>query len=168
MAIYRDKKFWNKIKREYLEGGKTKAQICRENGLSINTMNSRLRNEGWAEAKKNYQKKHQEVEQVETESIQEAKNRFDETNKKICEDIGHTLLNKIAMSCDTIDVEDRAGIRQLTASLKDLKELKLWSDKLDIIEQEARIKKLQKEAEDKDDKNVSITVSFTDDIDKLV
>lgn len=167
MAVYRDQRFWNKVKQEYLEGEKSKAQICRENMISVNTINSRMRKEGWREEREKYQADHKHIEEAQTESYEEAKNRFDMTNKKICEDIGHTLLNKIAMSCDTVAVDDRAGIRQLTASLKDLKELKLWSDTLDRIEQEARIKKLQKEASD-EQQSVAITVSFTDDIDKIV
>lgn len=163
--IYRDKRFWNKVKQEFLDGD-TPKEICEKHDLSMNTLQSRIKNHGWRAERTEAQYK--ERREAKKESLAEAKARFDKENKALCDDIGHTLLQKIAMSCETVDVDDRAGIRQLTASLKDIKELRLWVDALDKIEQEARIKKLQKEAEDKDDKNVSITVSFTDDIDKLV
>lgn len=163
--LYRDKRFWNKVKQEYLQGD-TPKEICERHDLSMNTLNSRIKNHGWREERREAQYK--EKREAKIESVQEAKDRFDKENKALCDDIGHTLLKKIAMSCETVDVDDRAGIRQLASSLKDLKELRLWVDLLDKTEQEARIKKLQKDAEEKDDKNVSITVSFTDDIDKLV
>ena len=43
---------------------------------------------------------------------------------------------------------DRAGIRQLTAALKDLKEIQMLKSELDRQEQEARIAKLQREAQE--------------------
>ena len=44
-------------------------------------------------------------------------------------------------------VVDRAGLRQLTAALKDLKEIQMLKSELDRQEQEARIAKLQADAQ---------------------
>ena len=162
--IYRNKRFWNKVKHEYMEDECTKKEICERHDLSLNTLNSRIKNEHWAKDKEEYKKKNPPKEQV----FAEAKDRYDQSNDIICKDIGHTLLSKIAMSIDKLDCEDRAGIRQLTASLKDLKELRLWADTLNEIEQKARIEKLKAEAKDKEPTNIDINVSFTDEVEKLV
>ena len=160
--IYRDKKFWNKVKHEYLEGDGTKPEIAKRHNLSLNTLNSRIKNEHWAKDKEEYRKKHKPKEEV----FADAKERYDKDNDAICRDIGKTLLSKIAMSIDRLDVEDRAGIRQITASLKDLKELRLWADTLNEIEQKARIEKLQAEAKDKEPTSIDINVSFCNDWDE--
>ena len=164
--VYRSQRFWNKVKEEYMEGKDPKAVIAARHGITVNSMNNRLRTEHWAQEKeeRNKQKEHEKI--AEAESVAEIKPRYDATNQMLCEDIGNTLLRKIAMSCDAIDISDRAGIRQLTASLKDLKELRLWADTLNEIEQKARIKKLQKEA-DEETKTFNLNVSFAEDVEEI-
>ena len=57
---------------------------------------------------------------------------------------------------------DRAGLRQLTAALKDIKEVQMLKSELDRKEQEARIANLQKQAEkDNDQGNNAPTLVIT-------
>ena len=51
---------------------------------------------------------------------------------------------------ETKTIIDRAGLRQLTAALKDIKEVQMLKTELDRKEQEARIANLQKQAEKED------------------
>lgn len=60
---------------------------------------------------------------------------------------------------------DRAGLRQLSAVLKDLREIGIFRSELDKREQEARIKKLQKESEE-ENKDTTINVVFEGDMDE--
>ena len=53
---------------------------------------------------------------------------------------------------------DRAGLRQLTAALKDIKEVQMLKSELDRKEQEARIANLQKQAEKEDDQTNAPTL----------
>ena len=97
------------------------------------------------------------------------------------EGITDKLLNKLEKAVDELDLEiikrktkvedgltetttetmeaveggivDRAGLRQLTAALKDLKEIQMLRSELDRQEQEARIAKMQREADGEDDDN---------------
>lgn len=57
-------------------------------------------------------------------------------------------------------IVDRQGLKQIAAALKDLKEVKMLRSELDKQEQEARIAKLQKEAEKETDKVDAIEVVF--------
>ena len=60
-------------------------------------------------------------------------------------------------------IVDRSGLRQITAALKDLKEIQMLKTELDRMEQEARIEKLRKEAA-KEDRSSTITVTMEGDI----
>lgn len=54
-------------------------------------------------------------------------------------------------------IVDRSGLKAIASSLRDIKEIQMLKTELDKQEQEARIKKLQKEAqEEKQDKDITI------------
>ena len=59
---------------------------------------------------------------------------------------------------------DRQGLKQIAAALKDIKEVQMLKSELDRQEQEARIRKLQKEAEEEDQSNKEIKVTIDGDI----
>jgi len=56
---------------------------------------------------------------------------------------------------------DRAGLRQITAALKDIKEVQMLKSELDRKEQEARIANLQKQVEKDDDSANAPTLVIT-------
>lgn len=56
-------------------------------------------------------------------------------------------------------VVDTQSLKQLTSALKDLKEIKGYKSAADMREQEARIKKLQREAE-QEDTNTEVVITF--------
>lgn len=60
-------------------------------------------------------------------------------------------------------IVDRAGLKAVTDALKNLKEVQMLRSELDIKEQEARINKLQKEAEADSTHIDSVEVVMTDD-----
>ena len=64
-----------------------------------------------------------------------------------------------------IEVLDSQSIKHFTSALKDIRDIKVIKSPMDLKEQEARIAKLQKEAEADADKNssVSITIEGGDD-----
>lgn len=58
-------------------------------------------------------------------------------------------------------IVDRSGLKAIASSLRDIKEIQMLKTELDKKEQEARIAKLQKEAEKTDDSDVTeIEVTF--------
>ena len=57
-------------------------------------------------------------------------------------------------------IVDRSGLKAVASSLRDIKEIQMLKTELDKQEQEARIKKLQKEAEKEDDTVDEIAITF--------
>ena len=80
-------------------------------------------------------------------------------------DVADMLLDKISNTLAIMDVVDSQSIKHFTSALKDIKDIKGIKSDIDLKEQEARIAKLQKEAEADADKNssVSITIEGGDD-----
>ena len=57
---------------------------------------------------------------------------------------------------------DRQGLKQIASALKDIKEVKMLKSELDRQEQEARIAKLQREADgDDDDNEIKVVITGT-------
>ena len=57
---------------------------------------------------------------------------------------------------------DRQGLKQIASALKDIKEVQMLKSELDRQEQEARIAKLQKEAEAEEKKDNTIIIQFSE------
>lgn len=55
---------------------------------------------------------------------------------------------------------DRKGVQELSAAIKNLKEIQMLKSELDIKEQEARIRNLEKQAENDDNKPNQITITI--------
>lgn len=89
------------------------------------------------------------------------------TTHKIKTETGNTeqtMEFKVAREGGTVD---RAGLRQLTAALRELKEIKGELSDLDRQEQQARIANLQKQAAKNDDNNSgTITIRLAGGLDK--
>lgn len=58
---------------------------------------------------------------------------------------------------------DRSGLKAITSALRDIKEIQMLKTELDRQEQEARIAKLQKEAQEEDNGTTEIKVTFGSD-----
>ena len=74
------------------------------------------------------------------------------------------LLDKISESVDMIIAVDTESIKRLTGALKDLKEIGVFRSDMDRLEQQARIKKLQKESEEEQkDTNITVVIENGDE-----
>jgi hypothetical protein len=60
-------------------------------------------------------------------------------------------------------IVDRSGLKAIASSLRDIKEIQMLKSELDNKEQEARIAKLQKEAQEEDNSTTEIKVTFGSD-----
>ena len=80
-------------------------------------------------------------------------------------DVADKLLDKIYEMLDA-DVYNTQSIKNLTSALKDLKEIKGFKSAADMREQEARIAKLQKEAETDDKESNEIKVIIEGSLEK--
>ena len=131
---------WDIIKAEYIAGGTSYRKLAEKYGVSFNTLSGVAIREEWAKLKKQAQNK-STTKMVNTIAKDMAKNAV-----KI-NDVADKLLDKIVMLLEECEGIDSQSIKQLTSSLKDIKDIKGVKSDIDLKEQEARIDKLRRDAE---------------------
>jgi hypothetical protein len=143
-----DSKLLNKIKSEFISGEKTLQEAADEYKVPYSTLTKKSHEGKWKELRKECGKK-TERKIIETVSANGAKKAVDII------DVADKLLEKASELMEMPLTTQ--SFKQLTSALKDLKEIKGYKSDADIREQEARIAKLQKEAqEEKEDKDITV------------
>lgn len=140
---------WNKLKAEYIAGGTSYRKLCQKYDVSLNTLQQVAKREKWCELKKQAQDKSN------AKMVNAISNDIAKKSTKI-NDVADKLLDKISDMLDTFEFDTQA-IKHLTSSLKDIKDIKGLKSDIDLREQEARINKLRKEAEE-EQKDATVTV----------
>lgn len=143
---------WNKIKAEYIAGGTSYRKLAEKHGVSFNTLKDIAVREGWNDLKQ------QAHNRATTKMVDVVSDKQAHKADKII-DVADKLLDNILEMLDG-GVTNAQGIKSLTSALKDLKEIKGFKSEADMREQEARIKKLQKEAQEDDNTLTEIKVTF--------
>ena len=144
---------WKRIKAEYIAGGTSYRQLAEKYKVKLSALRSVAEREKWVELKAQAQHK------TDTKIVDAVSDQNAETATNINK-VADKLLNKISTLIDT--VHDTQGIKHISSALKDIKEIKGVKSSADMREQEARIAKLQKEAEKTDDSGITeIEVTFS-------
>lgn len=74
-------------------------------------------------------------------------------------DVAEKLLDKISDTIDAMDVIDSQSLKHFTSALKDLKDIKGFKSDIDLREQEARIRNLEKQAqEEEESKDIVVNI----------
>ena len=144
---------WQKIKAEYAAGGISLRKLSEKYGVSFSTIQKKSMEEKWGELRKKSRRKTEEK-IIDTVSSKEAEKATDII------DVADKLLGKIY---EMLAPYNTQNIKNLTSALKDLKEIKGFKSEADMREQEARIAKLQKEAQEEDNSLTEIKVTFGSD-----
>lgn len=142
---------WQGIKTEYIAGGTSYRKLCEKYGVSLTTLHRIAKKENWKQLREQVENK------TETKIVENLSNRQAKTSEKIIA-VADKLLNKISEIIDF--VEDTQGIKHLTSAIKDIKDIKGFKSEADLREQEARIKKLEKDIEDSNDEVGEIRITF--------
>ena len=185
-------KEWEQIKTEYVTSDISYRKLAEKYGMAYGRLQTRGFNEGWQEAREEYKKNlfKKSVDLIcdeQAERIARAIRIGDKMLEKVEESLAEIdmILCKTTVSeksvykgednmiCDrTVSTEDytqkkvaidRAGLKQLSAVLKDLREIGIFRSELDKKEQEARINKLRKDAEE-EQKDTTINIVFEGDM----
>ena len=185
---------WEKIKTEYITTEISYRNLASKYGIPYGRLQMRGKEDDWksqrAEYKENLLKKSIDLiceEQAQRiakailigdkmlEKVEESLNEIDivlcrtaTTTKRVeLDEGGHA----VEVSTSTEDFEkkqvaiDRAGLKQLSSILRDLREIGIFRSELDKREQEARIDKLRKDVEE-EQKDTTITVIIDDEVKK--
>ena len=170
---------WEKIKTEYITTSKSYKALSEQYGVPYGTLKIHARCDRWVEARQDHVKKTMEL------SLSEIARRQAAELTKV-NDLADEMLLKLQKAIEELEMTviqhkekgesqdlkwektyeeavpgtmvDRQGLRQLAASLKDLKQIKDLKTDLERMEQEARIEKLRKEG--KEDMAQEITVTM--------
>jgi hypothetical protein len=137
---------WKKIKAEYIAGGTSYRKLAEKYEVKLSALRSVAEREKWVELKAQAQHK------ANTKIVDAVSDIEADRAAKII-DVADKLLDKISEVIDK--VHDTKGIKNISSALKDIKEIKGIKSSADMREQEARIAKLQKEAEKVDDSDVT-------------
>lgn len=143
---------WRKIKAEYIRGVSYR-RLADKYGVSFSSIQKRGAKEKWTDLRKISSRRSDEK-IVESVASQEAR-RVDGIQT-----VADMLLEKIKEGvADGSLIIDSQSIRQITASIKDLREIKGYKSDLDMQEQLARIEKLRKDAQtEEESKDIRVVI----------
>lgn len=149
---------WQAIKTDYItDESSSYRKLAKKYGISHNIIGARAVKEGWVEQKKQFQDK----------TLTKTLNAISAQQSKRAtrlQTVADKLLSKIEQAVDDFDMialfTDKQALKQITGALKDIKDIQMIKSESDIREQEARIAKLQKDAEADDDNLTEIRVTF--------
>ena len=143
---------WNVIKAEYIAGGTSYRTLAKKYKVSATTLTRTAIKEKWVELRQQAESK------AEAELVKKVSSSKSKTNIKINE-VADKLIAKMNATIESLDVIDGQTIKHFTSALKDLKDITGFKSDIDIKEQEARIAKLQKEAEsEKNDNQIEVVI----------
>lgn len=132
---------WQEIKAEYIAGGTSYRKLAEKYGVSFTTLTRTAQREDWVGLRQ----------QAEDKATTKIVNVVSEKNAKI-DDKYFRLVDKLFTKAeeviDNTPIWQVNSIKEMATALKYLKECKGVKSEADIREQEARIKNLEKQAQD--------------------
>ena len=145
---------WNKLKAEYIAGGTSYRKLAEKYDVSFNTLKDIAVQEKWYELKN---KAHNDAT---TKMVNSISNDIAKKSVKI-DDVADKLLEKITNMIEEHGeiLLNSQSLKHITSALKDIKDIKGLKSDIDLREQEARINKLRKEAEE-EQKDAEIKISI--------
>lgn len=142
---------WKKIKAEYIAGNISYRKLAEKYSVSFSTLRGFAEREKWTELRAQAQHK-SNINLVNSIGKQNG------SYKVSVYDVADALLEKIKEMMNQEGLTTQ-NIKHLTSAIKDIRDVKGIKSDMDLKEQEARIKKLEKEIEG-DNADKSITISF--------
>lgn len=184
---------WEKIRIEYISTDASYRQLEKKYGVSYSKIQGRARRGDWLAEKAKFKsdranksldlicgeqaqgiarailigdKMLDKIEQAlgEIDRIIVKRTKTVKTIEKINGDAAEVSRSEESYEVQDGGIVDRDGLKQLTAAMKNLKEIGIFRAELDRREQEARIRKLENDAaEEQADKEITITIKGCDE-----
>lgn len=143
---------WNAIKTEYITDESTSyRKLAEKYGVPLGTIFKRAKRENWIGLRQQSQDKMvaKTVAKIENAQIDRLTRIHSITDK---------ALDKLEYALENVDALDTYAFRQIVATIKDIKEIQMLKSATDLREQEARIAKLEREAQEEANENTEIRV----------
>ena len=149
---------WKRIKAEYVAGGTSYRKLAAQFDVSLTTLQRIAKKENWIGLRQ------QAEDKADTKIVDSVSRKNAEIDDKYYR-IVDKLFAKAEEVIDTTPIWQPTTIKEMATAIKYLKECKGLKSDADMREQEARIAKLQKEAEAGNEEAEDITVTLKGDID---
>ena len=149
---------WTQLRLEYISTDTSMRKLEKKYGVPLSQIRTRLQNENWQELRQSVTDKttHKSIDLISDMNAEKCTRAFR---------VADTVMDKLEQVVENIDPDDPEALRMLkeaSYTLKHVKEIGYFRSGLDQAEQEARIKKLQKDAEE-EEMDTTITVKFMED-----
>ena len=147
---------WKKIKAEYITTDTSYRKLANKYGVDQATIARRAKKHDWVSKRQHHADKPQ------------AKILTADTQKKVDRvgrlmTVADKLLQKVEQAVDHEELMSANAIKNLSEALRNIKEAQMIKSDKDLLEQDARIAKLQKEAQ-KADTTEPVRVIIEDDL----
>jgi len=152
---------WNEIKTDFLATGMSYPELARKWGVSLSTVKKRAMREKWTEQhiKVMELEPKEEPEPITEPEVFYAADMRAERARKLLRTTDE-MVDRIIDALFLIKPEDTYSLSVLVRALKDLREMQgLNKTQLDIEEQQARIQKLRREAQQEEERSeISVNI----------
>lgn len=149
---------WNKIKAEYIAGGTSYRKLAKKYDVPFSNLKNVAIKEQWTQLR----------EQAKNKTDTDLVKNIGKQNAKIDEkyySLVDKLMKKAEETIENTPVWSVNALKEMSTALKNLKECKGVKSDIDLREQEARIRNLEKQAE-AEEKDNEIKVTIECDIEK--
>ena len=145
---------WQKIKTEYITTDTSYRKLAQKYDIDSAVIGRRAKNEEWVKLRQQY------IDKTQTKTIDAISNKQVDRAAKLIS-VADKLLDKVQnlVEMGSEFLVAPQNLKHISGVLKDIKEIQMIRSDADLREQEARIKKLQKEAEQEDTKT-EVVITF--------
>ena len=153
---------WLKIKTEYITTDTSYRKLSQKYGVAVKNICLKSKSEDWIQQRQQY------VNSTLTKTVNKEQNKAVDRYTRLTT-VADKLLDKIESAVDSLDEDsvlkllNSSTLKGLSGALKDIKEIQSLKGDRDLREQDARIRKLEKEAEE-EEKNNEIRVVISSDM----
>ena len=148
---------WKKIKTEYITTDVSLRKLAAKHNVGESTLFARASKEKWVEQREQHQSKTvaKTLDAISKKQVDRAANLVS---------VADILLAKVKglVESDAEVMSDTQSLKHISGVLKDIKEIQMIKSDADLREQEARIAKLQKEAQAEETNTEPIRVIIED------
>lgn len=152
---------WNAIKTEYITTDTSYRKLAQKHGVHYNAIANRAKQEGWISQRNQF------CDSTVTKTVDAISDKQVDRAAKLLS-VADLLMDKVRQRIAAVDPMDMGSqeFRHLSATIKDLKEIQMIRSDADLMEQEARIASLRRQA-DKDSASRNVVVEMSEEVDAL-
>ena len=145
---------WNAIKTEYITTDTSYRKLAQKHGVHYNAIANRAKQEEWISQRNQY------CDRTVTKTLHTISNQQVDRAANLVS-VSDLLLGKVKELLETNAevLNDTQSMKHISGVLKDIKEIQMIRSDADMREQEARIRKLQKEAE-QEESQTDVVITF--------